>query len=111
MDVAAAAAAVDAMLAVAECWAASDDARVRNNGAVLRAVVDARVLERATSMWSVKPGVSEPGAFAVPRCGYLHHPSGTPHAVRTVACRACAFYSAEGRGSPLFSRSRPLSSL
>ena len=43
------------------------------------------VLGRATSMWSVKPDVSEPGAFAVPRCGYLHHPSGTPHAVRTGA--------------------------
>ena len=40
---------------------------------------------RSTSMWSVKPDVSEPGAFAVPRCGYLHHPSGTPHAVRTGA--------------------------
>ena len=52
MDVAGAAAAVDAMLAVAECWAASDDVRVRNNGAVLRAVVDARDRDEAVPAWT-----------------------------------------------------------
>ena len=38
----------------------------------------------ATSTWSRRADLSEPGAFAIPSCPYLHHGPRQPHAVRTA---------------------------